>query len=66
MTDGAIFFEPFPGYVMISNNPVACDIKITVGGEVIDSSSIDARSRYQSPRFEATGDVVITVTVSAE
>ena len=66
MTDGAIFFEPFTGYVMISNNPVACDITITVGGKVIDSSSIDARSSYQSPRFEATGDVVITVTASAE
>lgn len=66
MTDGAIFFEPFTGYVMISNNPVACDITITVGGKVIDSSSIDARSSYQSPKFEATGDVVITVTASAE
>ena len=66
ISDGAIFFEPFPGYVMIRNNPVACDIKITVGGEEIDSSSIDARSSYQSPRFEATGDVVITVTAHAE
>ena len=66
MTDGAIFFESFTGFVSISNNPVACDIKITVGEEVIDSSSIDASSRYQSPRFEATGDVVITVTASAE
>ena len=66
MTDGAIFFEPFIGYVMIRNNPVACDITITVGEEVIDSSSIDARSSYQSPKFEATGDVVITVTASAE
>ena len=60
MTDGAIFFESFTGFVRISNNPVACDIIITVGGEEIDSSSIDAKSSYQSPRFEATGDVVIT------
>ena len=66
MTDGAIFFESFTGFVSISNNPVACDITITVGGEEIDSSSIDAGSRYQSPRFEATGYVVITVKASAE
>ena len=66
MSDGAIFFEPFTGYVMIRNNPVACDITITVGGELLDSSSIDAGGWYQSPKFEATGDVVITVTASAE
>ena len=66
MTDGAIFFESFTGFVSISNNPVACDITITVGGEEKDSSSIDAWGNYYSPRFEATGDVVITVKASAE
>ena len=66
MTDGAIFFEPFTGHVSISNNPVACDITIMVGEEEIDSSSIDAWGSYQSPKFKATGDVVITVKASAE
>lgn len=64
--DGDIFTEPFRGYVSISNNRVACDITITVGGQTVATGSIEANSRYQSDTFEANGDVVITVTVHAE
>ena len=65
--DGDIFTEPFRGYVSISNNRVACDITITVGGQTVVTESIEANSsRYQTDTFEANGDVVITVSVHAE
>ncbi len=64
--DGDVFTEPFSGWVSVSNNRVACDITITVGGETIDSQTIEANGSYQSPTFEATGDVVITITAHAE
>ena len=64
--DGDIFTEAFKGYVAISNNRVACDITITVGGQAVATGSIEANGRYQSDRFDANGDVVVTVTVHAE
>ena len=64
--DGDIFTEVFKGYVAISNNRVACDITITVGGQTVATGSIEANGRYQSDRFDANGDVVVTVTVHAE
>lgn len=64
--DGDIFTEAFKGYVAIGNNRVACDITITVGGQTVATGSIEANGRYQSDRFDANGDVVVTVTVHAE
>lgn len=64
--DGDIFTEAFKGYVAIGNNRVACDITITVGGQTVATGSIEANGRYQSDRFDANGDVVVTVTAHAE
>lgn len=64
--DGDIFTEAFRGYVSISNNRLACDITITVGGQTVATGSIEANGRYTSDMFETNGDVVVTVTVHAE